>query len=202
MRLFLKRESRRVIGSDDLGGIIMDNYEVEAFISEKLSSKLKDNEQILWCGCTVKGSTMFERGYSWLKLIFVIIWTLAAAGIMVFLLKNAVYEPIDVFWILLFSLLFIISGVLAIWKIIFGKQEFYAVTNRKFYRLSSNGFLTASVMLKSFRIVSYREYSFERGYIKANLKRVTRKSKRKLIYIRGINDPRSVYDIILANRGD
>lgn len=180
----------------------MDNYEAEAFIRKKLSSKFKDNEQILWCGCTVKGSNMYERGYSWLKLIFMIIWTLAAAGMMVFLFKNAVHELIDVFWILLFSLLFIITGILTIWNIIFGKQEFYAVTNKKFYRLSSNGFLTASVMLNSFNIVSYKEYSLERGYIKVDLKRVTRKSKRKLIFIRGINNPRSVYDIIMANKGN
>ena len=91
---------------------------------------------------------------------------------------------------------------MTIWNIIFGKQEFYAVTNKKFYRLSSNVFLTASVMLNSFNIVSYKEYSLERGYIKVDLKRVTRKSKRKLIFIRGINNPRSVYDIIMANKGN
>jgi hypothetical protein len=180
----------------------MDNYDAEAFISEKLSSKLKEGEKIMWCGCTVKGSTMYERGYSLPKLIFMLIWTLAAAGLMVFLLKNAVHEPIDVFWILLFSLLFITVGVLNIRKMIFGNQEFYAVTNEKFYRLSSKGFLTASVMLNSFYIVSYKEYSPERGYVKITLKRLTRKSDRKLIFIRGIDNPHSVYDIIMANKRD
>ena len=40
----------------------MNNYETEEFIREKISPKLKEGEQILWCGATASDATRKERG--------------------------------------------------------------------------------------------------------------------------------------------
>ncbi len=80
MRLFLKRESRRAIDSDDIGGIIVDNYEVEAIMRTYLEPQFLKDEKMTWCGRTENDAK--PREYSEIKPFLIWIGILTLLGVL------------------------------------------------------------------------------------------------------------------------
>lgn len=143
-------------------GMNMNNYETEEFIREKISPKLKEGEQILWCGATASDATRKERGvkhgnYISMAVYFVLLTCLA----MKFMDISQYPDKKDIIVPIVFFGLFYLAGICSVISMFVRKIGYYAITNMRLIVITKSGIIRVSMMLKRFRYV--RCVESERG---------------------------------------
>lgn len=140
----------------------MNNYETEAFISEKLSPKLKDDEQILWCGGTVSDATQKERGIRISDHISNVLF-LTGLTYLVYKCMGGISAEIkkDIIVPIVFFGLFYAAVIIRIISMFVRKIRYYAITNMRLLVMTKKGTIRVSMMLIRFRYVKCIES--ERG---------------------------------------
>lgn len=145
----------------------MDNYEAEAFISEKLSSKLKDDEQILWCGGTVSDATPKERGVTIFSYILPVIWIGIVSKVTFDYFKTApVTGQKETIFMIIFFGLFYLAGINMIFSLFTRKKQYYAITNRRALVMSKRGSVRRSTPLTYFRYVMHSDKGRNVGVVR------------------------------------
>lgn len=185
----------------------MDNYETEEFIREKVSPKLKEGEQIMWCGCTADGATPKERGHSVWELVFMAGWF----AVITYALKEcttpafidsltenteAVSDKMMLIFTVVFLSLFYLAGLSMVIKYFIEKKRYYAVTNRRLYIMKKSGRIVRSNSLSNFSMASYK--ASDRGIGVIKLERIRSSGREKYLSIGGISDCEAVCDIFVS----
>ena len=182
----------------------MDNYDTEAFISEKLSSKLKEGEKIMWCGCTADGATLKERGRSAGELVIMAVWFAAVtfafkdcitADFISSLTANteAVSDKMMLIFIVIFFSLFYLAGLSMVYNFFISKKMYYAVTNRRLYVLKKSGRIVRASYLKQFSSAYHK--AGDRGIGVIKLVRIHSYRRGKILSIGGVADCAAVCDV-------
>lgn len=203
MRLFLKRESHRATDSDDIGGIIVDNYEVEAIMRTYLEPQFLKDEKIMWCGRTENDAKPWE--YSESKPIFIIIGICTLLGA---LLTGATIKEIisglfnNVLSGLMVGLMLLgVAGFFVYVYFFYRKTRYYAVTNYRVYILDENGNIVYSRRMRSYYEIRYYASSRSVGWVEV-FKKERKIGKRNQYYnqavvtFRGIKDFEEAYHCI------
>lgn len=182
----------------------MIDYDAEAFISEKISSKLKEGEKIMWCGCTADGATLKERGRSAGELVIIAVWFAAVtfafkdcitADFISSLTANteAVSDKTMLIFIVIFFSLFYLAGLSMVYNFFISKNMYYAVTNRRLYVLKKSGRIVRASYLKQFSSAYYKAGDRGIGVIKLVRKHSYRRGK--ILSIGGVADCAAVCDV-------
>lgn len=182
----------------------MNNYDAEAFISEKLSSKLKEGEKIMWCGCTADGATPKERGHSVAELVIIAVWFAAVtfafkdyitADFISSLTVNteAVSDKMMWIFIVVFFSLFYLAGLSMVYNFFISKKLYYAVTNRRLYVLKKSGRIVRANSLRNFSSAFYK--ASDRGIGVIKLERIRSYRRGKFLSIGGVADCAAVCDV-------
>ncbi len=135
-------------------GLNMKNYETEEFIREKISPKLKEGEQILWCGATASDATQKERGIRISdhisNVVFLAGITLVASR---FMDISAYTDKKDIIVPIVFFGLFYLAIIIRIISMFVRKISYYAITNMRLLVMTKSGTIRVSMMLMRFRYV-------------------------------------------------
>lgn len=173
----------------------MDNYETEEFIREKISPKLKEGEQILWCGATASDATRKERGikrnnYISMVVYFVLLTCLA----MKFMDISQYPDKKDIIVPIVFFGLFYLAGICSIIMMFVRKIQYYAITNMRAMVLSKSGVIRVSTMLTRFRYARCTFFS-DRGVGTVKLFEKPHGKKTGSLKIIGVEDAAAVYEL-------
>ncbi len=192
----------------------MNNYEVESFVTEKISKKLVPDEQIMWCGTTAKGATPKERGRSVIELVFAAVWFIIITMGFKRMFSMPAGMPEDVhivgvadevtsigdekvqIFMIVFIALFYLAGLSMVFNFFIPKKLYYAVTDRRLYVLKKSGRIVRSKSLRNFSSAIYK--ASDRGIGVIRLKRIYSSDNSRYLSIGGIADCEAVCGVFNA----
>lgn len=168
-------------------------------IAQKIAPKLEQGERILWCGKTESGTTNAERGQKPINFGLLAIFPIAAVIMLVpFVTQQGVGTSI-VLGGLLFGVIIAVIVIVSLIRMLGGKQESYAITDRRFLLVSENGFFLRNVRLEKLYDLRYSDSGRQLGYVYAKVVRTAGTKdnvKTRFIQLRGIKQPAVVYGIL------
>lgn len=130
----------------------------EEFIRAKIEKKLLDDENIVWCGSTVKGATPQERNQSIITVFVAAFWLFVTGSIFTSAMSDFIEKAKGNFTLWIVIAIFIFVAIYFPAEILYnyfvGKFRYYVLTNKRIYIIRKNGFIKLSLSLKyCFKVV-------------------------------------------------
>lgn len=124
----------------------------EEFIRAKIEKKLLDDENIVWCGSTVKGATPQERNQSIITVFVAAFWLFVTGSIFTSAMSDFIEKAKGNFTLWIVIAIFIFVAIYFPAEILYnyfvGKFRYYVLTNQRIYIIRKNGFIQLSRSLK------------------------------------------------------
>ncbi len=117
-------------------------------IREIFTPKLQEGEKIEWCGAAAEKLTMKERGMSAKDLVFPVFCISLCIILSVIVLVNIGAIGIVLALVIMGVIALLFAGaVFAMYRVIFGTQNLYVITNQKLYILTQKGKISVALDL-------------------------------------------------------
>ena len=166
-------------------------------IAQKIAPRLAQGEKILWCGKTEKASTTAERNEKPIDFALLAIFPVAAIMILVpFITQQSAGVSIIMGGVLFGAVIGEIV-IVSLIRMLGGRRESYAITDRRFLMLTESGVLVRSVDLEKLYNFRHSQSGRNIGYVYAQVARSTEvNTKSRYICIRGVPQPAVVSGIL------